>query len=173
MLKNKIIFVLTLTFFLCAPLWADEPFSLKLKVFLTAGFDDDVYYEPAQNIIRVRDYVPKNFRVEIKNVSSETQSLYFDTMDQGLGQIIFEATDENGKENVITKRTDFTRSGTEEYRYFAPGQMKVIPIVLNEKEWNNLGRLAKEGAKKIRIRAIFKSRSRTVYSEYYTIIMEI
>lgn len=159
--------------FLQAPLWADEPFSLTLKVFLSSGYDDDVYYEPPLRTIKIRDVIPRKFQIVIKNISSRTESLYVDTMGEGLGQIIFEATDENGKENIITKIPDFTRSNIEEYRYFAPGQTKNIKIILSEKEWSNLGRLAKAGAKKIRLRAIFKSKSRKIYSEYYTMIIDI
>jgi hypothetical protein len=132
-----------------------------------------VYYSPPANTIKVKGtaYV-KPLKVIIKNISSSTQRLDIDTADEGLGQILFEITDEKENRNIVTKKVDLGKSQSRAYRLIGAGNTKEFEIRLNQGEWENAFKLVQEGASRLRARAVYKNGSTSIYSDYYTIVLE-
>ena len=153
-----------------AEAYADGPFEIIIQVYSNDG---GVYYSPPGKTIKVKGtaYV-KPLKVVIKNISSDTQRLDIDTADEGLGQINFEITDEKENRNVVTKKVDLGKSQSKAYRLIGPGNTKEFEIRLNPDEWENAFKFVKEGASRLRARAVYKNGSNTICSDYYTIILE-
>ena len=161
------------------PVYAGDPFEVKILVFKESGYYNGIYYTPANNTIKVRDEGPiKPLKVALKNITSKTQRLNIsrrlnaDETSLGLDAISFEITDEHGKSNIITKKVDTFQSSSQGYNYINPGETKEFEILLSEREWNNAFKLAKQGATKLRARASYKNGSDVIYSDYYTILLE-
>lgn len=159
--------------FLQAPVYAGDLFEITIQTFVANGYFDGVYRNPPKNTIRSRgtEYV-RPFRVVVKNITSSTQRLDLDIAEMGLGQIIFEVTDEKDNKNVITKKADLSKSKGMSYTYLNPGQTKEFDIQLSRADWDNAHNLVEKGATKLRARAAYKNGSNVIYSDYYTIILE-
>jgi hypothetical protein len=157
-----------------APVYAGDVFEITIQIFLDKGYDSNVYYPPPGNIIKIRDgHCFKPFKVVLKNITSSTQSLNVDEANQGLGLITFDITDENGNNNVVTKKTEVGgESRYQGYNYINPGKIKEFEIMLTEREWSNAYKLVHQGATKLKARASYKNGSTVIYSDYYTIIFE-
>ncbi|HPM42440.1 MAG TPA: hypothetical protein PLV52_01245 [Candidatus Omnitrophota bacterium] len=181
MLRKIFIVVLVSLLFFQSYLYGDGPFELTVQVFGQVGYENVVYYNPPGNVIRVRRGAPViPFKVVLKNISSSTQSLNIGSgsggssygAKSGITLITFETTDENGNTNVVTKKVELGQSRGESYIYMAPGKTKEFEIMLSPNEWNNAFKLADQGATRIKARVSYKSGSTTIYSDYYTIIIE-
>ncbi len=181
MIKKRFLLGFLLVYLAASPAFADEPFELTIQVFGEVGYGYNVYYPPPGNIIKVRGgghSMP--FKVILKNTSSSTQSLNIGGGfggssyggKSGIGLITFEVTDENGNENVVTKKIDVDQSRGESYIYLGPGKAKEFEILLTPTEWNNAFKLMNKGASRLRARASYKSGSTVIYSDYYTILLE-
>jgi hypothetical protein len=53
-----------------------------------------------------------------------------------------------------------------------PGMTKEYEIVMTEGEWNNAYKLRKQGATKFKARVAYKNGFTTIYSDYYTLILD-
>jgi hypothetical protein len=153
-----------------AKAYAGDPFEITIQVYSNEG---NVYYSPPANTIKVKGtaYV-KPLKVIIKNISSSTERLDIDTADEGLGQILFEITDEKENRNVVTKKADLEKSQSKAYRLIGSGNTKEFEIRLNPNDWENAFKFVKEGSSRLRARAVYKNGSNAIYSDYYTIILE-
>jgi hypothetical protein len=153
-----------------AEAYAEDPFEITIQAY---RYDGGVYYQLPLKTIKVQgaEY-DRRFKVVIKNISSGTQRLDIDTADNGLGQIFFEVTDENENRNVVTKKADLTRSQSRGYVLLGPGNTKEFEIFLSRGEWENAFKLVKDGASRLRARAVYKNGSNTICSDYYTIVLE-
>jgi len=172
---KKMIWVITLIFtgIFQAPAYAEEPFEISIRFFSESGYFENIYYEPRNKIVKVRQtHGVKPVKVVVKNISSKTQRLVIDQTSKGLDLITFEITDERGRNNVVSKKVDAYASRSEGYNYLGPGETKEFEIVLNESEWNNALKLLKEGATKVKARATYKNGSEVIYSDYYTLVLE-
>ncbi|MBP7056428.1 MAG: hypothetical protein KBB52_06225 [Candidatus Omnitrophica bacterium] len=181
-MPRKILVIALFSFlFFQSYLYADGPFELTIQVFGQVGYENVVYYNPPGNIIKIRRGMPViPFKVVLKNVSSSSQSLNIGSgsggssygAKSGISLVTFETTDENGNTNVVTKKVEASQSRGESYIYLAPGKTKEFEIMLSPNEWNNAFKLAEQGASRIKARASYKSGSTTIYSDYYTVIIE-
>lgn len=181
MLKNKTFLILIFIYFLQAVVYADGPFELTIQFTNGASYDYKTYQAPPGNTIKAkRGKCVIQFKVVLKNVSSSSQSLdigsgwggssYGGT--SGTGLITFEITDENGNNNVVTKKVDVNQSKKESYVYLGPGKSKEFEIMLTSREWDNAFKLMNTGSTRLRARASYKNRSNIIYSDYYTILLE-
>ena len=156
-------------------LWGCEPFEMTIQAYLYESYDGTIYYPPPNNIIKMKGPRTGRFRIILKNVSSDTQSLLKATAssaEKGMGQIFFESTDESGNRNVVTKKIDASQSKMQGYSYIGPGKSVDFDVSLTPKDWEGLGLLVSKGARKLRTRAAYKNGTSTIYSDYYTVIIE-
>jgi len=173
MLRFAWIMIIIVISILQTPVYADNAFELTIQVFYDEGYDQNVYYAPRNNTIKIKGHgYAKPFKVVLKNVTSSTQPLNFDESSGGIDMITFEITDESGNTNVVTKKIDAEASRYQGYTYINPGQAKEFEILLTEREWDNAYKLVKQGAAKLKARASYKNGSNIIYSDYYTIILE-
>lgn len=164
-----VLFVFVCIFHVAA--YAADSFKLTIEFVIGPGGDYYVYREPVGKIIRASSYgYSMPFKIVLKNVTSSTQSLVVGGANKGLGLITFEITDENGNSNVVTKKIDASQSTNHGYNYLAPGKTKEFMIALNEQEWDNVFKLARQGAAKLTARASYKNGPTVIYSGYYTIL---
>lgn len=167
-----VVFALSAMFMSCHAA-AESPFRLSIETFYERSDDRNIYSAPYNNVIKVRGAgYARPFMVILKNVSDRTQQLMVDEATQGFGLITFEITDENGNNNVVTKKISATLSRSEGYRNLGPGKKKEFEVFLNEREWNNAFKLLRSGAVKLLARAAYKNRSETIYSDYYTLVLD-
>jgi len=179
MLRTIGLIVLVLMGILQTPSYAGDAFEVKILLYKESGYYNGIYYEPANNTIKVRDDGPiRPLKVALKNITSKTQRLNVssrlnaDETSIGLDAISFEMTDENGNKNIITKKVDPRQSSSQGYNYVNPGETKEFEVLMSEREWNNAFKLQKQGASKLRARASYRNGSDVIYSDYYTILLE-
>jgi hypothetical protein len=166
-----VVLFLALAGMLPAPAHAEDAFRITIQVFYERGDDRNIYYEPAGNFIRVRPGPARPFKVVLRNITSNTQVLRVDEASRGLNLITFEITDENGNNNIVTKKIDLSKSRSEGYNNIAPGKTKEFEIILTEKEWDNSFKMLKQGVSKVKVRASYRNGSTIIYSDYYTVIL--
>lgn len=152
---------------------AEQPFEITIQVYRQQGpLLDGSYIEPPGKIIRVRyGEFSGWFRIVLKNVTSQTQELQLESADRGYGRIELYATDENNNENIITKKVDPSLSRGTGQAFVGPGRTKYFDINLTPSEWNNVFKLAQKGATRITVRAAYRNRSTTMFSDPYTVVV--
>jgi hypothetical protein len=144
-----------------------DPFKLTLS--------EGYYYgqsgPPVDRVFRVRTGFPRTFYVTVINISSSTQEFYGDVASSGYSSIIFEITDGAGKTNVVRRKKDPRASSATAFSHLNPGESKYFEIKLNEEEWENAFKLYREGARRVKVRAIYDNNSSKIYSDYYEVII--
>lgn len=173
-MKKTAFLLICLLWVVCA--YAEEPkgpFEVWIERYLSQGDSSNVYYKPMTNRFKLRpDVYLRPFKVVVKNVSKDTQTLAVDLSQGPLTYISFEVSDENGNENLITKKIDINKSQLSNYQYIGPGRSKEFEVLITQKEWDNAFALAGKGSRKFKVRALYKSGSKTFYSDYYYIEFE-
>ena len=164
---NKKVFLLFIAFsiqfcFAMSSIQAAEPFKVSIAVLHHGKF-----VKPIGNVITMTDpYAP--YEVIVKNISSLSQKLYSNSA-RGSGAITFEVYDEKGQRNLIEKKVYIPRSNMRTYQHMQSGGSRRFKIVFDEDEWENSFKFYKQGAKKLKARAIFNNGSNKIYSEYYEV----
>jgi len=142
-----------------------EPFQLKISA------DYPVYgAEPVDRVFKVRARFPLIFYVTAINVSSSGQFFYLQVASSGYSSISFEVTDEEGNLNIIRRKRDPNASSMIGSAYLLPGEKRVFDISMNENDWEGVFKLYREGARRMKVRAIYDNEPRKIYSEYYELI---
>jgi hypothetical protein len=163
------------------PVYAAGEFELKIQVPDDSSFDRSVYYDPPGNVIKIiGSGRGARFRVALKNVSSSPQTLSIEGSyggskyggASGMSHITFEITDENGNNNVVSKKVGANQSKDESYLYLNPGKTKNFDILLTSSEWDNAFELSDQGAKDLHARAAYKNGPSVIYSDYYDVRLD-
>lgn len=144
--------------------WAEEP----LKLEIASNYYGD-YVEPPDRVFKMRGKYPNWFQVIVVNTSSYSQVFYENEADEGYSSISFEITDENGASNVVRKKRDPDATSVMTSTYLDPGEKRVFNILIKEDTWEGAFKLYKQGSRKFRVRAVYKSNFKTIYSDYYTL----
>jgi hypothetical protein len=120
---------------------------------------------------RVQGNYPPSFVVIVTNTDSSTQEFYEQAASGGYSSISFEITDENGNSNVVRKKRDPGASSMVTSTYLKPQEKREFDIQVDEDTWENAFKLQKQGARKLKVRAIYDNNGSNIYSEYYYIEM--
>jgi len=159
------------TFYAYAEEWK-EPFEVWIEFYMEYT-ESTSYYKPATSVIKVTPIMRLHpFKLVIKNISKDTQQLSIDAKQGSQDYISFEVTDENDNSNLITKKVDTSKSQMPTYIYIAPGKRKEFEIFLSPADWENAGSLVSKGARRLHVRAVYKSGSKKFCSDYYDFIIE-
>ncbi len=150
---------------------AAQAYTEPLKLTVTAGYYYGQQKEPIDRVFRVRVSFPRTFYVTVKNVSSSAQEVYGEVASSGYSAISFEIRDEAGNTNVVRRKKDSNASTAVASAYLNPGEEKVFEIDLSDDEWENAFKLYRKGSRKAKVRAIYQNDFKTIYSEYYEVVV--
>jgi len=162
MLRSVLFIVL---FFSPALCFADE---LELSPAMNMGFK---YVKPSDKTITIQ-VEPMLFSLILKNSSNSAQSIYWES-DAGPTKFLsFEMTDEKGATFIVKHKKIPARSAAVISSFLSPGANVTETLVMDPDEWENLPLLESGKVKKYRTRMIYDNGGHTIYSDYYTLVLD-
>lgn len=115
---------------------------------------------------------PMSFSVTLKNPSSSAQSIYWESASGPEKFISFEMTDESGRVFTVKRKKSPSRSAAVVSSFLAGGANVSGPVTMDPAEWENLPLIEPGKVKKYRTRALYDNGGHTIYSDYYTLILD-
>jgi len=108
----------------------------------------------------------------LANRSSSSQSVYWQVQAGGIASVSLELTDEQGKTVTVKRKEKPVSSDQVINNYLAAGASVTKTVMADPEEWNNIPVIEPGKAKKFKARAAFYNDGTTIYSEYYTLVLD-
>ena len=148
----------------------EKTFDIEPGVHARPVITEVRYLEP-RNATMVVTSQPRVFHVILRNVSDSSQRVWGGA--QGaLAYITFEITDEKGIKRIMKNTRDTARSTVRTGQDLGPGKQYVLNMHISPGEWENVPEWVEGEKRTLKMRIIFDNKSRKVYSEYYTLILD-
>ena len=141
-----------------------------LRVYL-AIYRGGQYVEPFSREITVTQQ-PTPFHIVIKNVSGSSQQIYEKSSSGAYGYVGIEVINEEGRKTIVKKREESASSSMTGFSHLNPGEEKVIKMLLDPYEWENVPILERGKVKYFKIRAYYYNKAKHIYSDYYEIVLD-
>lgn len=140
---------------------AQDVFRISLAVY-----KEGRYVKPFDRKIRVTEQ-PIPFYVIIKNISKTSQQIYKQAMAEAIDGFSFEVIDEKDHRVIVKKKPQDLSSKMLISRYLSPGDSVQAHVVIDPDEWENIPVLEPGKIKFFKVRVIYSSNNKSIYSDYY------
>ena len=115
---------------------------------------------------------PMLFSVTLKNPSSSSQSIYWESESGPKKFLSFEMTDESGRAFMVKRKKSPARSTAVVNSFLAGGVSISGMVTMDPDEWEDLPLIEPGKVNKYRMRVLYDNGGHTIYSDYYTLILD-
>jgi hypothetical protein len=143
---------------------AKDPFKLSLVVNRGGR-----YVAPFDKKIAIYSQ-PTPFSVRLINVSDSAQMIYKLANASAIQGLQFEIKEPGRSKEIVKMKKEHLRSSTVIGRHIKPGERRVARIVIDPDTWDNIVILKPNV--EYTVRAVYRSGSTKIYSDYYTVVLE-
>jgi len=115
---------------------------------------------------------PMSLSVTLKNPSGSSQSIYWEKESGPKKFLSFEMADESGRAITVKRKKSPARSAAVVNSFLAGGANVSGTVIMDPDEWEDLPLIEPGKVKKYRMRVLYDNGGHTVYSDYYTLILD-
>ena len=145
---------------------------LAEELVLSLAVDKSYTYASSSGKTITIQMEPMLFSVTLKNPASSSQSIYWEKESGPAKFLSFEMTDESGGSIMVKRKKSPTRSNAVVNTFLAAGAKVSGSVTLDPDEWGDLPLIEPGKVKKYRTRLLYDNGGHTVYSDYYTLILD-
>jgi hypothetical protein len=145
--------------------WAE---SLEIALAVPKGLD---FVVPFDKTVKIRTQ-PMPFSVILTNRSTSSQSVYWEPEAGATKSLSFELKGEDGRTAIIKRKKTPLMSTAAVNTYLAAGAKVTKTLKMAIDEWENLPVIEPGKVKQFQIRVLYNNDGKTIYSEYYTLILD-
>ena len=146
--------------------WSKDRIEVSL-----ATYKRGQYVSPFDRKFRVYTQ-PTRFYIILKNVSSSSQQIYDLDRTGGHSSVFLEMRDDKGHKTVISKKKEAESSSISTYTHIQPGEKKVIAMLINPDEWENVYVMEEGISRHFKVRVMYDNGTSKLYSPYYDVTFE-
>ena len=142
--------------------------DLELSFAVPKG---SLFVKPLDKTFTIKEQ-PMPFSVILTNRSKSSQRIYWETDSGYTKSLSFEMIDEFGNISMI-KRKEFPAMSVALVNTYLGSDASVTKtMIMDPDEWDNLSLIEPGKVKKFRARAVYNNDGHTIYSDYYTLILD-
>jgi hypothetical protein len=162
-IKRMVLCLIVLCSF-CVPAHAGDPF--KLSFVVRKGGQ---WIAPFDNKFTIHSQ-PTPFAVRLTNVSDSWKEIHKLANAEAIQGLQFEIQAPRSSKKTVKMKKGNLRSNTVISKHIKPGKSRVVRIVMDPEKWENI--VIFEPGVEYKVRAVYKSGSTRIYSDYYKVMLE-